>query len=71
MWESHVESHVGSPVAQYLGAHPWPKILKKCFKKRPEARNSEIGEIMKEGWSSHLWSDFDGNCIFVDGLGAI
>ena len=34
-------------------------------------RNSEIGEIMKEGWSSHLWSDFDGNCIFVDGLGAI
>ena len=26
---------------------------------------------MIEGWSSHLWSDFDGNCIFVDGLGAI
>ena len=26
---------------------------------------------MKEGWSCHLWSDFDGNCIFVDGLGAI
>ena len=34
-----------------------------------EARNSEIGEIMKEGWSSHLWSHFDGNCIFLDGLG--
>ena len=26
---------------------------------------------MKEGLSSHLWSAFDGNCIFVDGLGAI
>ena len=36
-----------------------------------EARNSEIGEIMREGWRSYLWSDFDGNCIIVDGLGAI
>ena len=26
---------------------------------------------MKGGRSSHLWSDFDGNCIFVDGFGAI
>ena len=26
---------------------------------------------MKEGWSSHLGSDFDKNCIIVDGLGAI
>ena len=26
---------------------------------------------MKEGWTSHLWSEIDGNCIFADGLGAI
>ena len=45
------------------------KILKKML--QLEARNSDISEIMKEGWSSHLWSEFDGNCIFVDGLGAI
>ena len=32
-----------------------------------EARNSEIGEIIIEGWSSHLWSDYDRNCIFMDG----
>ena len=60
---------------QFQGPSPVPrgpsmaKDSEKMF--QIEARNSEIGEIMKEGWSSHLWSDFDGNCIFVDGLGAI
>ena len=43
------------------------QMFKNTEKKTPDY----IGEIMKEGWSSHLWSDFDGNCIFVDGLGAI
>ena len=58
---------------QYLGAYPGLKILKNVSIRgqRPEAKNSDIGEIKKEGWSSHLWSEFDGNCIFFDGLGAI
>ena len=47
----------------------WAKDFEKMF--QLEDRNSDVGEIMKEGWSSHLWSEFDGNCIFVDGLGAI
>ena len=60
---------------QFQGASPVPrgpsmaKDTEKMF--QIEARNSEIEEIMKEGWSSHLWSDFEGNCIIVDGLGAI
>ena len=45
------------------------KILKKML--QLEARNSDISEIMKEGWSSHLWSEFDRNGIFVNCLGAI
>ena len=62
---------------QFLGPSPVPRRLsmakdsEKRFQMRPEARNSKIGEIMKEGWNSHLWSDFDRNCKFVDGLGAI
>ena len=52
-----------------LNAYPRPKIQKKKF--QLEARNSDNGKIMKEGWNSHLWSEIDGNCIFVDGLGAI
>ena len=44
---------------------------KKSFNERPEARNSDNGELMKKGWNSHLWSEIDGNCIFADGLGAI
>ena len=43
----------------------------KMFQMKSEARNSYISKIMKEGWSSHLRSEFDGNCIFVDGLGDI
>ena len=51
-----------------LDAYPRPKIQKKSFNKRLEARNSDNGEIMKKAWNSHLWSEIDGNCIFADGL---
>ena len=52
-------------------AYPKPKIQKKSFNQKPEARNSDNGEIMRDGWNSHMWSEIDRNCIFVDGLGAI
>ena len=54
-----------------LNAYPKPKIQKKSFNQKPEARNSDNGEIMREGWNSHMWSEIDRNCIFADGLGAI
>ena len=54
-----------------LNAYPKPKIQKKSFNKRLEARNSDNREIMKKAWNSHLLSEIDGNCIFADGLGAI
>ena len=75
-WRSHYHSvkwyqikSRGHP--NYLNAYHRPKIQKKSFNQKPEARNSDNGEIMGEGWNSHMWSEIDRNCIFVDGLGAI
>ena len=51
-------------------------ILCQIFQKKVSVRGQRPetvinDEIMKEGWNSHLWSEIDGNCIFVDGLGTI
>ena len=62
---------------QFKGSSQVPKDLseanhsKKSFTLRPMDIKSGNGEIKKDRWNSHLCSEIDGNCILVDGLGAI
>ena len=48
-------------------------ILGQRFKKKVSIRGQRLETVImvKEGWNGHLWSEFDRNCIFVDGFGAI